>query len=88
MNEVEFNKLSNDLRELVIRIPLVWGAVQNNGMDSLMTAESFFKISSYEELEKSIVSFPDAAKKTISEGDGIFSSVQDVMNIFLQLIRA
>lgn len=62
MNEVEFNKLSNDLRELVIRIPLVWGAVQNNGMDSLMTAESFFKISSYEELEKSIVSFPDAAK--------------------------
>lgn len=62
ITEVEFKKLSTDLRKLAVNIPLHWGAIQNNRMDGFMTESQFFSIRSYEELESTIASFPDNIK--------------------------
>lgn len=51
MNAAEFQKLSADLRSLASRIPLHWGAVQNNRFDSII---DMFEIDTYEQLEAAI----------------------------------
>jgi len=51
MNQSEFEKLSSDLRTLVKKIPLNWGAVQNDRFDSNV---DIFKIQTYEQLEDAV----------------------------------
>lgn len=51
MNQIEFQELSADLRNLAVKIPLRWGAVQNNRMDDNI---NMFAINSYSELETQI----------------------------------
>lgn len=51
MNNSEFDALSNDLRSLATRIPLHWGAIQNNRTDDRI---DMFAIDSYSELERQI----------------------------------
>lgn len=51
MNELQFQKLSSDLRKLARVIPLNWGAVQNNRTDDKI---NMFAIDSYEALESAV----------------------------------
>lgn len=62
ITEQEFKKLSADLRKLAVKIPLHWGAVQNNRFDGYMSENQFFNIKRYEELERTVASFPDNIK--------------------------
>lgn len=59
MNQLEFNNLSADLRLLASKIPLRWGAIQNNRTDDRI---NMFSIHSYLELEKNISNLPDSKK--------------------------
>ena len=59
MKQFEFDKLSNDLRALAAKIPLHWGAVQNNRVDDNI---NMFAINSYSELEKQIYHLCDDKK--------------------------
>ena len=56
----EFNKLSNDLRELAKQIPLKWGAVQNNRYDHLI---DMFSCSTFESLENALAPHNDLIKQ-------------------------
>ena len=51
MTPTQFEKLSEDLRVLATKIPLRWGAVQNNAYDRQI---DMFSISSYDELETAL----------------------------------
>ncbi len=51
MIQIEFDRLSSDLRAIAKKIPLHWGRVQNNSYDDNI---NMFVINSYEELEKAI----------------------------------
>lgn len=51
MNAYDFEVLSKELKELVDKIPLKWGAIQNNIYDSRI---NMFSIFSYEELERQL----------------------------------
>lgn len=51
MTELQFQKLSADLRKLAKVIPLHWGAVQNNRIDDKI---NMFSIDSYEALETAV----------------------------------
>ena len=59
MNQVEFASLSGDLRTLAAKIPLRWGAVQNNSIDDNI---NMFAIDSYSELEQKIECLSDETK--------------------------
>lgn len=78
MTQSEFDILSNDLRALAVKIPLHWGAVQNNRVDDNI---NMFAINSYAELERQISHLSDD-KKTIFVEDGIFGNAQNATNIF------
>ena len=56
---IEFSTLSADLRTLAVKIPLRWGAVQNNRIDDNI---NMFAILSYTELEKQISRLSDEKK--------------------------
>ena len=51
MTPTQFEKLSEDLRVLATKIPLRWGAVQNNAYDRQI---DMLSISSYDELETAL----------------------------------
>lgn len=51
MTQFEFEKLSADLRTIASKIPLHWGAVQNNSTDDRI---DMFSLQSYEELESAV----------------------------------
>lgn len=59
MNKPEFEKRSSELRTLTAKIPLHWGAVQNDSFDKNI---NMFEINSYELLE-SAISHLDELKK-------------------------
>lgn len=59
MTQPEFDILSNDLRALAVKIPLHWGAVQNNRVDDNI---NMFAINSYAELERQISHLSDDKK--------------------------
>lgn len=59
MNQSEFEFLSGDLRKLAAKIPLRWGAVQNNRVDDQI---NMFGISSYSELEAQIEHLSEDSK--------------------------
>ena len=56
----EFNALSDDLRMLAGRIPLGWGAVQNNSYDRLV---DMFACPTFESLENALAPHDDAVKR-------------------------
>lgn len=60
MDSVAFEKLAADLRTLASRIPLNWGAVQNNRYDHLV---DMFGCETFESLEKAISGFGDTIKQ-------------------------
>ena len=63
MQQVEFDKLSSDLRRIAPHIPLKWGHVQNNLYDyELRTVCNIFAIMSLDELEFSISRFDEDHK--------------------------
>ncbi len=55
MNHLYFENLSSDLRALAAKIPLHWGAVQNNRFDD---AINMFDIETYGELERALQHLP------------------------------
>ena len=59
MTEAEFNVLSQDLRNLVVKIPLRWGAVQNDRVDDDI---NMFEMGTFDQLESAIARLPDAEK--------------------------
>ena len=59
MTQQEFNLLSSDLRDLAIKIPLRWGAIQNNRTDDNI---NMFAIHSYAQLEREINFLPEEKK--------------------------
>lgn len=59
MFQIEFGKLSSDLRSIAKKIPLHWGRVQNNSYDDNI---DMFKIKTYEELELAIATLDEARK--------------------------
>lgn len=56
MTEIEFRRLSEDIRLLAKSIQLNWGAIQNNKYDHLL---NMFSIDTYSELESSLVKFSE-----------------------------
>lgn len=60
MDSVIFEKIAADLRTLASRIPLNWGAVQNNLYDHLV---DMFGCETFESLEKAISGFGDTIKQ-------------------------
>ena len=59
MNQIEFDKLSADLRTLAVKIPLRWGAVQNNQVDDNI---NMFDINTYSQLESEIAHLSEDKK--------------------------
>lgn len=59
MNNAEFEELSQDLRQLAKKIPLNWGAVQNNSYDGEI---NMFNIPTYTDLENKISPFDEKIK--------------------------
>ena len=60
MNSRTFEKLSNDLRVLASKIPLSWGAVQNNRYDHLV---DMFGCETFDSLERAISQFDAPVKQ-------------------------
>jgi len=60
MTAEEFDMLSSDLRVLASRIPLKWGAIQNNRYDHLV---DMFSCPTFQSLENALVSYDDAIKQ-------------------------
>lgn len=56
MIQIEFDKLSSDLRRIAKKIPLHWGRIQNNSFDDKI---NMFKIKTYEELEQAIATLDE-----------------------------
>ena len=59
MTNQEYLQLSSDLQQLVKKIPLHWGAIQNDGTDQKV---DMFKIYSFEDLEIKIQNLTDDDK--------------------------
>lgn len=59
MNSTQFEKLSSDLRTLATKIPLHWGAIQNDRFDSNI---NMFELNSYESLESAIAHLDETKK--------------------------
>lgn len=59
MTHQEYLQLSSDLQQLVKNIPLHWGAIQNDGMDSKI---KMFQINSFTALENTIQNLSEANK--------------------------
>ena len=64
MTQQEFNLLSSDLRDLAIKIPLRWGAIQNNRTDDNI---NMVAIHSYAQLEREINFFLKKSKKRLDK---------------------
>lgn len=60
MTTVEFGVLSADLRALASKIPLKWGAIQNNRYDRLL---DMFSCTTFQSLENALASHEDAVKQ-------------------------
>ncbi len=56
MTPSEFNRLSDELRQLASQMPLNWGAVQNDAFDASI---DMFNIDSYETLLRKIAHLPE-----------------------------
>lgn len=59
MNAPQFDKLSRDLSALADKVPLHWGAIQNDRFDSNI---DMFELESYESLEAAIVHLDETNK--------------------------
>lgn len=59
MDKYEFQTISKDLQDLRNKIPLNWGAIQNNREDDKI---KMFSISSYEELEEKLSTLSEYSK--------------------------
>ncbi len=59
MNSAQFSKLSSDLRDIAVKIPLNWGSIQNDRFDSSI---NMFEADSYESLEHAIAHLDETKK--------------------------